>query len=179
MIGIQGLHHVAYRCHDAKTTVDFYTKVVGLEYVYAVSENHVPSTRANTPYFHLFFRMGDGSCVAFFEVPNSPPMQKDPNTPEWVQHLALKVDSMEELMECKERLESFGVETIGPIDHTITQSLYFFDPNGHRLEFAVNTMTPEMFDRLTSVADVMLEKWSKTKTVPEDAAWVHEGIRSN
>jgi len=173
---IKGLHHVAYRCNDAAETVDFYTKALGLEYVYAVSENKVPSTREDNPYFHLFFRMGDGSCIAFFELSESPSMGKDPNTPEWVQHLAFSVDSEEKLLEGKKRLEEYGVETLGPVDHTIVQSLYFFDPNGHRLELAYDTITPEMAEKLTSVANTMLDKWSKTKTAPSDASWVHEGL---
>ena len=86
---VQSLHHVAYRCNDAKETADFYTKVLDMPYVAAVSETNVPSTGESSPYMHIFFGMGDGSCVAFFEVPEAAPMQKDPNTPEWVQPIML------------------------------------------------------------------------------------------
>ena len=88
---IKSLHHVAYRCNDAKQTADFYTKVLGLEYAMAMAEDRVPSTGEASPYMHIFFRMGDGSYVAFFEVPESPPMERDANTPAWLQHLALRV----------------------------------------------------------------------------------------
>ena len=88
---IKSLHHVAYRCRDARETADFYTKVLGLEYAMALAEDRVPSTGEPHPYMHVFFRMDDGSYVAFFELPDSPEMGRDANTPSWVQHLALRV----------------------------------------------------------------------------------------
>jgi lactoylglutathione lyase len=67
----------------------------------------------------------------------------------WTQHLALQVDTMEELLAAKARLQADGIEVIGPTDHTLFQSIYFFDPSGHRLELAVNTGTPEMLQSST------------------------------
>ncbi len=164
---IKSLHHVAYRCKDAKQTADFYTKVLGLEYAMAVSEDHVPSTGEEHPYMHIFFRMDDGSFVAFFELPESPAMGRDGNTPLWVQHLALRVPDEETLMRYKQRIESHGVEVLGPVDHTICK-------NGHRLELAVDTMTSKMKKELSGVSEAMLEEWSKTKKAPHHADWVHK-----
>ena len=172
-MAVQQLHHVAYRCNDAKQTADFYIDILGLKYYAAVSEDTVPSTGEKCPYMHIFFAMADGSCVAFFEVPESPPAIKDTNTPEWVQHLALVVEDEEELLEKKAKLEAAGVDVIGPTDHGFCQSIYFFDPNGHRLELTVRTETPEMMARLSSSSAEMLEEWTKTKTVQKQTAWVH------
>ena len=69
-MAVQQLHHVAYRCNDAKQTADFYIDILGLKYYAAVSEDTVPSTGEKCPYMHIFFAMADGSCVAFFEVPS-------------------------------------------------------------------------------------------------------------
>lgn len=171
---IKQLHHVAYRCRDAKQTTDFYTRVLGLEYAMALAEERVPSTREAHPYMHIFFRMDDGSYVAFFELPESPAMERDPNTPAWVQHLALRVPDEETLLRNKRRIESHGVEVIGPVDHGICKSIYFFDPNGHRLELAVDCMTPEMRQRLASVRDDMMDEWMRTKKAPRHADWVHK-----
>lgn len=171
---IKQLHHVAYRCKDAKQTAEFYTKVLGLEYAMAVSEDRVPSTGEEHPYMHIFFRMADGSYVAFFELPGSPPMGRDQQTPTWVQHLALRVEDEAALMRNKERIESHGVEVLGPVDHGICKSIYFFDPNGHRLELTVDTMTPEMKKRLEDVSGAMMEEWSKTRKAPHHADWVHK-----
>ena len=172
-MAVQQLHHVAYRCNDAKQTGDFYIDILGLKYYAAVSEDTVPSTGEKCPYMHIFFAMADGSCVAFFEVPESPPAIKDTNTPEWVQHLALVVEDEEELLEKKAKLEAAGVDVIGPTDHGFCKSIYFFDPNGHRLELTVRTETPEMMERLSSSSAEMLEAWTKTKTVQKQAAWIH------
>lgn len=171
---IKCLHHVAYRCKDAQKTVDFYTKVLDLEYMMAVAEDRVPSTGENSPYMHIFFRMDDGSYVAFFELPDSPEMGRDPNTPPWVQHLALRVNDRETLLRYKAKLEAAGVEVIGPTDHTICQSIYFFDPNGHRLELAWDTTTPEMAKKLVAVREQMMADWNRTKRAPRHADWVHE-----
>src|SRR3954462_1014910 len=157
---VKSLHHVAYRCKDAKQTAEFYTKVLGLEYAMAVAEDRVPSTGEEHPYMHIFFRMDDGSYVAFFELPESPEMGRDGNTPLWVQHLALRVADEETMLRYKKRIESHGVEVLGPVDHTICKSIYFFDPNGPRLELAVDTTTPEMRKQLTSVSEAMLNEWT-------------------
>ena len=170
---IKQLHHVAYRCKDAKQTADFYTRVLGLEYAMAVSEDRVPSTGEPHPYMHIFFRMDDGSYVAFFELPESPAMGRDGNTPAWVQHLALRVADEQALMRNKQRIESHGVEVLGPVDHGVCKSIYFFDPNGHRLELTVDCMTPEMKQRLESVSEAMMEEWNRTKKAPHHADWVH------
>ena len=175
---IKSLHHVAYRCKDAKKTADFYTKVLDLEYAMAVSEDKVPSTGEESPYMHIFFRMDDGSYVAFFELPESPEMGRDEKTPLWVQHLALRVPDEETMLRYKKRIESHGVEVLGPIDHSICKSIYFFDPNGHRLELAVDTTTPEMKQRLSSVSEAMLQEWTKTKKAPHHADWVHQKTKA-
>ena len=171
---IQRLHHVAYRCIDAKQTVEWYEKYLNMKFVLAIAEDQVPSTKAPDPYMHVFLDMGQDNILAFFELPNSPAMGRDTNTPAWVQHLAMKVDSIDTLLETKARLEADGIEVIGPTDHTIFQSIYFFDPNGHRLELAADIGTPEMYRKLDEVKWDMLEEWSQTRRAPQHAAWMHE-----
>ena len=97
MPNIRKIHHVAYRCKDAKTTVEWYQKHLGMNFVLAIAEDQVPSTHAPDPYMHLFMDAGGGNILAFFELPNSPEMGRDPNTPDWVQHIALEVDTVAEL----------------------------------------------------------------------------------
>jgi catechol 2,3-dioxygenase-like lactoylglutathione lyase family enzyme len=171
---IKRIHHVAYRCLDAKETVEWYRQHLQMDFVLAIAEDNVPSTGAPDPYMHVFLDAGAGNVLAFFELPNSPPMGRDGNTPEWVQHIAFKVDSLATLLATKKKLEASGIEVLGPTEHTIFKSIYFFDPNGHRLELAVDTATPEMNAELDKVKWVMLEEWSKTKRAPKHAAWMHE-----
>jgi catechol 2,3-dioxygenase-like lactoylglutathione lyase family enzyme len=170
---VKQIHHVAYRCKDAKETVEFYRDVLGMEYLLAFAENEVPSTKEPDPYMHVFLDAGNGNVMAFFELPNSPQMGKDPNTPEWVQHIAFAMESMTELLDAKQRLQDYGLEVLGPIDHGLFDSIYFFDPNGHRLEFAVDKGTDADRARAQAVADEMLEEWSRTKRAPRQAAWLH------
>ena len=172
---IQKIHHVAYRCKDAKETVEWYERHLGMNFVLAIAENEVPSTKAPDPYMHVFLDAGNGNVLAFFEVPNSPPMGRDENTPAWVQHLALKVDSVDTLLAAKARLEAAGIPVIGPTDHTIFKSIYFFDPNGHRLELAADVGTPRMYERLDAVKRDMLDEWARTRRAPTHAAWMHDG----
>jgi catechol-2,3-dioxygenase len=123
---------------------------------------------------HVFLDAGGGNVLAFFELPNAPEMGRDTNTPEWVQHIAFKVDSMQALEEAKAQLQANGVEVLGPTNHTIFKSIYFFDPNGHRLELATDVGTPEMYKKLDECKWDMLEEWSKTKRAPKHAAWMHD-----
>ena len=173
-MSIQKIHHVAYRCRDARETVLWYRQHLGMEFVLAIAENEVPSTKAPDPYMHVFLDAGGGNVLAFFELPNSAPMDRDRNTPTWVQHIALKVGSMDELLSTKSRLESAGIEVLGPTNHTLFQSIYFFDPNGHRLELACDSSTPEMMRRLDEVKWAMIDEWAQTRRAPRHAAWMHE-----
>jgi catechol 2,3-dioxygenase-like lactoylglutathione lyase family enzyme len=170
----QRIHHVAYRCRDAQQTVQWYQKHLKMDFVLAIAEDNVPSTGAPDPYMHVFLDAGQGNVLAFFELPNSPPMGRDNNTPEWVQHISFKVDSMATLEETKKRLQADGIKVVGITDHTIFKSIYFFDPNGHRLELSVDTATPEMNAKLDDVKWAMLEEWSRTKRAPKHAAWMHQ-----
>ena len=171
---LQGIHHVAYRCNDAKETVKFYQKNLNMDFQLAISEDKVPSTGEPDPYMHLFLDAGNGNVLAFFEIPNSPPMGSDPNTPSWVQHIAFKVEDKEVLMAAKEKLEKNGISVIGPTNHGIFKSIYFNDPNGHRLELAYNTHTPQQMKELHDIAPTMLNEWSKDKTVQTHVSWLHE-----
>ena len=101
---IRRMHHVAYRCNDAKETVEWYGRHLGMDFVLAIAEDRVPSTKAPDPYMHVFLDAGGGNVLAFFELPNSPAMGRDPNTPAWVQHIAFKVDDEAELAATKARL---------------------------------------------------------------------------
>ncbi len=175
-IKTKGFHHVAYRCRDAKETVEFYQKHLGMDFQLAIAEDHVPSTGAYDPYMHIFLDAGNDNVLAFFELPEQPDMDRDRNTPVWVQHIALRVENYQKLLEAKESLESAGLDVLGPTHHGIFKSIYFFDPNGHRLELAADIHTPDQMKSLHEVAPDMLAEWSETKKAPRHAAWLHEKI---
>lgn len=172
-VKLERIHHVAYRCKDAKQTADWYADVLGMTFTTAFAEDHVPSTGEYDPYMHIFLDCGGGNVIAFFELPNQPDMGKDPNTPTWVQHIAFEVADMGALLAAKSHIEARGIDVVGPTFHGIFRSIYFFDPNGHRLELACNIGTPDQHAELKRVAPLMLQEWSETKKAPRHADWLH------
>ncbi|MGK0266845.1 MAG: glyoxylase I family protein [Maricaulis sp.] len=173
-VNLKRIHHVAYRCKDARETMEFYQRVLNMDFVLAIAEDQVPSTKAPDPYMHIFMDAGMGNVLAFFELPNSPAMGRDEQTPQWVQHIAFEVADMAALEAAKTHIEAEGLDVLGPVNHGIFKSIYFFDPNGHRLELVANTATPEQMKQLHEVAPAMIEEWSRTKRAPKHAAWLHE-----
>lgn len=172
---ITKIHHVAYRCIDAKETVDWYAKNLGIDYMLAFAEDNVPSTGEFDPYMHIFLDAGGGNVLAFFELPEQPSMGRDEKTPAWVQHIAFEVEARDDLVEVKERLEAEGVDVVGITDHTLFQSIYFFDPNGHRIELAWNDPAgQEAAEKLKAIRADMLEEWTRTRRAPKLARFAHE-----
>lgn len=156
------LHHAAFRCRDAAETVEFYTKVLGLKFSHALGEDHVPSTGRYSPHIHIFFEMEDGSSIAFFECPKDPGNMKDLESPDWIQHFAFEVESMEALLAAKSRMQQMGIEVIGPVNHHFVESIYFHDPSGHRLELTTRTCDAARLKAFEAEAPKVLALWSQT-----------------
>jgi len=157
------LSHLAYVTHDAEATVAFYTTVLGLDFVLAVIDDTVPSTGEPFPYFHIFFRLGDGSTIAFFEAPGLPPRPAVTHPAYDVfDHLALQVDTPEDVDRWHQQLTNLGYDVLGPIDHHIIYSIYFHDPvNDIRLEITT-PLVPDWNDRGTEAAQSLTE-WAQAK----------------
>lgn len=157
---VKGLHHFAWRCRDAEETRHFYEDLLGLPLVHLIRRDFVPSTGEYCPYVHIFFEMGDGSHMAFFDLGDDRSAEPSSNTPGWVNHIALEVASLDELNAAKGRLENEGVEVIGITDHDIIKSIYFFDPNGFRVELTTRTVSDI---RESAAAHRQLQAWNAEK----------------
>ena len=168
-MNINSLHHFAYRCRDAEETRHFYEDILGLPLKHVIRLDHVPSTGEYCPYVHVFFQMQDGSYIAFFDLGDDVTPLPSPNTPAWVNHLALELSSRDELIEAKQRLETAGIEVVGVTDHHFINSIYFFDPNGIRLELTVRTIEEEELERLGSNAAAQLAAWNADKAAARKA----------
>jgi len=142
------LSHLAYVTHDVEATVNFYVDIMQMPLCEAVMHDTVPSTGDPWPYIHLFFRMKDGSTIAFFEVTGGLPPRAAVSHPAYstFDHLALEVPTTADVDRWKEWLESKGVEVLGPVNHSIIYSVYFRDPNGTRMEITTPTV-PDWNDR--------------------------------
>lgn len=166
---IEGLHHYAWRCRDSEETRRFYEDILGLPLVHVIQNDYVPSTGEYCPYVHIFFRLGDGSYIAFFDLGDNVAALPSPNTPSWVNHLALRVNSLDDLIQIRSRLEAAGVQVLGVTDHHIIQSIYFFDPNGIRLELTTPTVPKSEMDKLAKSAHADLMQWTQRKSGRQDA----------
>ena len=156
------LSHVAYVTRDTEATAAFYGDILGMELVNAVLDDAIPSTGEPVPYFHSFFRMGDGSTVAFFEAPELPPLGGVPHPAyNTFQHLALQVDSMATVDAWRAWLLHKGIEVLGPVDHKIIYSIYFHDPNGVRLE--ITTPQGTTWNDNAAAARSSLDDWQELK----------------
>ncbi len=127
---IKGLHHNAYRCRNSEETRAFYEDFLGLPLSGALAINETKSGR-QTKVLHTFFRMDDGSFLAFFEAPDMPFEFKPQH--DFDLHIALEV-TPEDLQTMLAKGMAAGIETRGPSDHRFIDSIYFRDPNGYVIE---------------------------------------------
>ncbi len=157
---IKGLHHNAYRCRDSEETRHFYEDFLGLPLADAF-EIEESKTGRKTSVLHSFFRLGDGSFLAFFEVPESPfdfKVQHDYDL-----HIALEVDAAT-LQSMFEKGKAEGIETRGIADHGFTRSIYFRDPNGYVIELAAPTDTAAAYaTKAEKEAHGALASWQASK----------------
>ena len=129
---IRGLHHNAYRCRDSEETRRLYEEFLSLPLVQAF-EISVTKSGRDSRVLHSFYRMEDGSFLAFFEEPEAPfdfKAQRDFDL-----HIALEV-SVDYLQDMKAKGEAAGIETRGVSDHGFIDSIYFRAPNGYVIELA-------------------------------------------
>jgi len=175
-VPLRGLHHFAWRCRDSEETRRFWEDLLGLPLVHLVKSDHVPSTGEHCPYVHIFFQMHDGSYIAFFDLGDDVQAEPSPNTPAWVNHIALRVDSVDDLLAAKARLETAGVEVLGVTDHHIIESIYFFDPNGIRVELTTPTVPQDEMEAHALRARAELDAWTQRKATlrrDRDSGAVH------
>ena len=158
---IKGLHHNAYRCRDSEETRRFYEDFLGLPLVNAFPIGETKTGRA-TSALHSFYQMDDGSCLAFFEVPDMPFEFKTQH--DYDLHIALEV-TQDDLRRMLEKGKAAGIETRGISDHGFIDSIYFRDPNGYVIELTAKRANSEAeLDRAKKQARHALDGWQSSKT---------------
>jgi catechol 2,3-dioxygenase-like lactoylglutathione lyase family enzyme len=157
---IRGLHHNAYRCRDSAETRAFYEDFLGLPLAGALAIAETKTGRA-TQALHTFFRLGDGSYLAFFEVPDMPFEFKAQH--DFDLHIALEVDPGDlEPMMAKARAANMEVRGIS--DHGFIHSIYFRDPDGYVVELTAKTDRPEpALQDAKHEARAALDRWQAGK----------------
>jgi catechol 2,3-dioxygenase-like lactoylglutathione lyase family enzyme len=159
---IKGLHHNAYRCRDSEETRKFYEDFLGLPLANAFEIKETKSGR-KASVLHSFYRMDDGSFLAFFEAPDQPFEFKDQH--DYDLHIALEVEE-DVLHEMFAKGKKAGIETRGVSDHGFIHSIYFRDPNGYVIELAARTGKGEEnnLDDAIRSAHEALEDWQTSKS---------------
>ncbi|MFW6093675.1 MAG: VOC family protein [Pseudomonadota bacterium] len=138
-IKANGMHHLAISTADIKQQIEFFTDVLGMELVALYWMHGVEGA------WHGFMKANDHCYIAFVQLDaiREIPIEYGkthagsgalPSAPGTMQHLALNVDTPEELLNMRDRIRSRGVNVLGPIDHGMCQSIYFAGPEGLTLE---------------------------------------------
>lgn len=152
---IKGLHHNAYRCRDSEETRGFYEDFLGLRFVSAFEINEGRG-------MHSFFEMDDGSCLAFFEVPESPFEFKRQDTLDLHIALGVEPDVFDRMLR---KAQAEGIEVRGPVDHGFVRSIYMRDPNGYVIELTASTgVQQEIMDPAISQPREALARWQAAKS---------------
>lgn len=157
---IRRLHHSAYRCRDSEETRRFYEDFLGLPLAGSL-EIHETKTGRKTAVLHTFYRLDDGSYIAFFEDPGTPfdfKQQRDYDL-----HLALEVEEAV-LRPMLDKGRAAGIETRGVSDHRFIHSVYFRDPNGYVVELAAKMPNHDQaMDPARNEARAILDRWQAGK----------------
>ena len=160
-VSIQGFHHFAYKCRDAAETRHFYEDILGLPLAMVLEVDNVTVTTGETlSFIHFFFQMTDANYMAFFDFGDGKAPVLDPEMPKMAQHLALKIEGDAELKQAMARLDQFGIPYQGPMDHDFVRSIYFWDPNGIRLEYAFTMVDAAQLAVYQDGAKAALDRWT-------------------
>lgn len=177
----RGIHHLALNTDDMKMTIEFYTRVLGMPLIHAL---RVPpgvgvgaGNRGNPPYEnlrHYFFDAGGDTMVAFFELPRGATTPADRNATAAMQHCSFTT-TRAQFDVLHKRLIDNNVALIGPVNVGANSwSIYFFDPNGIRLEYTWQEGDGEdvrVVERWTQSREEML---SELAGLTDDSKWLFE-----
>ena len=176
----RGVHHLALTTDDMKGTTDFYVNVLGMPLVHAMKVppglGVGPKNRGNPPYEeirHYFFDMGNDSLMAFFEMPKGAEPHTNRNAIGGMQHVAISV-TRARFEDILSRLDKHGISNSGPIEQLPGMvGVYFYDPNGIRLEFACQPGQGDQQKNIASVTQTKAEARAELESLDgADAGWI-------
>jgi catechol 2,3-dioxygenase-like lactoylglutathione lyase family enzyme len=157
---IKKLHHNAYRCRDSEQTRRFYEEFLGLPLAGTLEINETKSGR-KTQTLHTFYRLDDGSHLAFFEAPDMPFEFKQQH--DFDLHIALEVEP-DVLAPMLAKGKAAGIESRGVSDHGFIHSIYFRDPNGYVIELCAKLPAHDReMDPKLNQARAKLNRWTQAK----------------
>lgn len=159
--GLCSLHHAAFRCRDAEQTRWFYEDVLGLKASAGIVLDEVPGTNEPTPYMHIFFEMGDGNFIAFFDAPSTAEADWFRRKDSFDMHIAIQARDEAHMRQMQERIRSHGVSCLGPVEHHFVRSVYMYDPNGIQVEITTRTADHDrILEEEGAALPKVLKEWS-------------------
>lgn len=134
---VRGVDHAAFPTYNAKETIQFYRDILGFPVVHATCalgwgpENH-------PDFIHFFFDIGQGDRLAFFYYfgVEKPEEHDIPQVLKNARHLAIHVETEDDLKEYRRRLDASSHPCEMQTRHETVESIYVTDPNGYLIEFA-------------------------------------------
>lgn len=132
MIKHNGINHLAMVTRDMDATVRFWRDFLGMRLVAGLGASK---------YKHYFFEISAHDMIAFFEWPDVEKIpEKDHGAPVKgpfaFDHVAIGVESDEDLWVLKDKFEAAGIWISEVINHGFIHSIYTFDPNNIPIEFS-------------------------------------------
>lgn len=176
---ITNTQHTAYRCRDAEQTRWFCEDVLGLKLAAALAfDQHSGAESVPRKYMHLFFAMGDGNLVAFFDDPDHVTSDYFDNKMDgFNSHIAMEVENMESLLAMQKRIRDAGVTCLGPLDHGFAHSIYFYDPNNIQMELICKAEGyGDIMAEASAAAHQSIADWSKKVRAQKEALFGAESL---
>ena len=136
LTALGNIHHAAYRCRDAEQTRWFYEDILGLKLAAAFEEDidFGENLGRNRHFLHIFFELGDGNYLAFFDEPAVSTESDFARKDSFDMHIALEAESHQAMLDWQAHINQAGKTCLGPVDHGFVQSVYMYDPNGIQVE---------------------------------------------
>ncbi|HSW13483.1 MAG TPA: VOC family protein [Solimonas sp.] len=177
LVAASGIHHAAYRCRDAEQTRWFYEDVLGLPLTLTLVADIVPGLNKRVPYMHLFFQLGNGGFVAFFDQPETAKPEHFVKADSFDRHLAFEVADEAALRAWQKRINAAGVTCLGPVDHDFVKSVYMYDPNGLQVELTIRTAKHDIIiEEERRHAHEVLRNWGERTRAEKEAKFGAESI---
>jgi catechol 2,3-dioxygenase-like lactoylglutathione lyase family enzyme len=196
MIKVSGIHHIAIMAGDIKSHIEFFSDVLGCQLSAIFDMHGVPGG------LHAFLHMEDHSYFSIVQLPKVGDIPIEigvthagtgagVSAPGTLQHVAFRVDTVEDLLAIRDRIRTKGVNVIGPMDHGMCQSIYFAGPDQLTLEVACSDaaidprawidpavaekagITPEELERFKA-PDPYAGEQGKVAQPPYDASKPHQ-----
>jgi len=121
MIQARKLGHIVLKVRDAQRSREFYTRALGLKVAHEDLKRGTVFLSFGTEHHDLaLFQLATGEA----------PGGAQPG----MHHMAWQLGSFEELQAAHRELGELGIAVEATVEHNVTRSVYFPDPDGNRVE---------------------------------------------